>query len=216
VVPITDAMEDYLKAIYKLQQRRGSASTSEVAARMRVSPASATSMIKRLARQRLIVHTPYHGLVLAAAGERIALETIRHHRLLELYLAQSLGISLDRVDGEAERLEHVLSDDVEARISATLGDPTRDPHGDPIPAKDGTVRDVRYPNLTQVPVGDAGVVDRVSDGRPEVLRRLASLGVLPGVAVRVLARLAGRRLRVELGGHELVLPRDLAEGVYVR
>ncbi len=216
MAPITDAMEDYLKAIYKLQQRRGSASTSEVAARMRVSPASATSMIKRLARRRLIVHTPYHGLVLAPAGERIALETIRHHRLLELYLARSLGISLDRVDGEAERLEHVLSDDVEARISATLGDPTRDPHGDPIPAKDGTVRDVRYPNLTQVPVGDAGVVDRVSDGRSEVLRRLASLGVLPGVGVRVLARLTGRRLRVELGGHELVLPHDLAEGVYVR
>jgi DtxR family transcriptional regulator, Mn-dependent transcriptional regulator len=213
---ITGAMQDYLKAIFKLQQRGGAASTSDVAARMRVSPASATAMIKRLARQRLVAHTPYHGLVLTPQGERIALETIRHHRLLELYLARQLGVSLDRVDGEAERLEHVLSDEVEARIAATLGDPTRDPHGDPIPAKDGTVRDVRYPNLTQVPVGETGVVDRVSDRSPEVLRRLALFGVLPGVAVRVLARLSGRRLRVDLGGHARVLSRDLAEGVYVR
>ena len=213
---ITGVMQDYLKAIFKLQQRRGFASTSDVAARMRVSPASATSMIKRLARQRLVVHRPYHGLVLSPAGERIALETIRHHRLLELYLARHLGVSLDRVDGEAERLEHVLSDDVEARIAATLGEPTRDPHGDPIPGKDGTVRDVQYPTLAHVPVGEAGIVDRLSDRSPNIVRRLALLGVLPGVPVRVLARLSGRRLRVACGEKTHVLPRDLAEGVYVR
>jgi len=213
---ITGAMEDYLKAIYKLQRASGVASTSEVAGRMGVSAASATNMIKRLARQRLVVHPPYHGFVLTQAGERIALETIRHHRLLELYLARQLGVSLDRVDTEADRLEHVLSDDVEARIAATLGDPTRDPHGDPIPAKDGTVRDVRYPSLTQVPPGEAGVVDRVSDRSPAALRRLASLGVLPGAVVRVLARLSGRRVRVDLDGNVLVLPQDLAEGVYIR
>jgi DtxR family transcriptional regulator, Mn-dependent transcriptional regulator len=216
VPEITGVMQDYLKAIFKLQQRRGVASTSDVAARMHVSPASATSMIKRLARQRLVVHTPYHGLVLSPAGERIALETIRHHRLLELYLARHLGVSLDRVDGEAERLEHVLSDDVEARIAATLGDPTRDPHGDPIPSKDGTVRDVQYPTLAHVPVGETGVVDRLSDRTPNMVRRLALLGALPGVPVRVLARLSGRRIRVDFGGKTRVLPRDLAEGVYVR
>lgn len=213
---ITGAMEDYLKAIYKLQQARGFVSTSEIAVRLRVSAASATNMIKRLARQKLVTHTPYHGFALTTAGERVALEIIRHHRLLELYLAQRLGVSLDRVDREAERLEHVLSDDVEARIAATLGDPTRDPHGDPIPAKDGRVRDVRYPTLGQVPPGEAGVVDRVSDRRPEVLRRLAALGVLPGAGVRVMTRLSGHRLRVDLEGRRLVLPRDLADGVYIR
>lgn len=213
---ITGAMEDYLKAIYKLRRAGGVASTSEVAGRLRVSAASATNMIKRLARQRLVAYTPYHGFVLTPAGQRIALETIRHHRLLELYLARQLGVSLDRVDGEADRLEHVLSDDVEARIAAMLGDPTRDPHGDPIPAKNGAVRDIRYPTLAEVPPGEAGVVDRVSDRSPAALRRLATLGVLPGSAIRVLARLAGRRVRVDLDGRVLVLPRDLAEGVYIR
>lgn len=213
---ITGAMEDYLKTIYKLQRGRGSASTSEVADRMGVSAASATNMIKRLARARLVVHVPYRGFLLTAAGRRIALETIRHHRLLELYLARHLGVSLDRVDREADRLEHVLSDDVEARIAATLGEPTRDPHGDPIPAKDGTIRDVRYPDLTQVPPGSSGVVDRVSDRRPRMLRRLSALGVLPGAAVQVLARLPQRGVRVALGGRTLVLPWRLAAGVYLR
>ncbi len=216
MVAVTGAMEDYLKAIYKLQQARGFVSTSEVAGRMGVSAASATNMIKRLARLRLVAHMPYHGLFLTPAGQRIALETIRHHRLLELYLAQHLGVSLDRVDREAELLEHVLSDDVEARIAATLGDPTRDPHGDPIPTKDGTVRDVRYPTLAQMPPGETGVVDRVSDRSPDVLRRLASLGVLPGAGVRVLTRLPRHRLRVALEGRTLVLARDLADGVYIR
>src|SRR5207245_559616 len=176
---ITGTMQDYLKAIFKLQQDRSAVSTSEIAARMHVSAASATSMVKRLARLRLVAHTPYHGFALTPAGERVALETIRHHRLLELYLSQYLGVSLDKVDGEAERLEHVLSEDVEARIAATLGNPTHDPHGDPIPAKDGTLHDVRHPTLQHLPVGEAGVVDRVSDRSPDLLRRLARLGVLP-------------------------------------
>ncbi len=212
---ITGAMQDYLKIIYKLQQNRPAVATSEIAARMRVSAASATSMIKRLARLRLVAHTPYHGFALTPAGQRVALETIRHHRLLELYLAQHLGISLENVDGEAERLEHVLSEDVEARIAATLGNPTYDPHGDPIPAKDGTLRDVHYPTLTRLPAGHSGVVDRVSDRHPGLLRRLAKLGVLPGVAVKMLSSRSGR-CRVELRGRILSLPRALAEGVYIR
>jgi DtxR family Mn-dependent transcriptional regulator len=212
----TGVMQDYLKAIYKLERIHGTASTSDLAARLGVSAASATHMIKRLAHQRLVAYRPYRGLTLTPAGERVALETIRHHRLLELYLARVLGVSLERVDREAERLEHVLSDDLEARIAASLDEPTRDPHGDPIPAKDGRVRDVRYPDLTQVPPGETGVVDRVSDRRPELLRRLAALGVLPGVTVHVLARLSGHRVRIELAGRDLVLTHDLAEGVYVR
>src|SRR5579883_2360562 len=197
---ITGVMEDYLKVIYKLQQAVGSATTSAVAGRMGVSAASATSMIKRLARQRLVVHTPYRGLVLTPQGRRIALDTIRRHRLLELYLCRHLGVSLDRVDREAERMEHALSPEVEARIAD----------------EDGTVRDVRYPSLVEIPPGEGGVVDRVSDRRPEALRRLASLGMLPGTSVRVVAHLPGRRVRVDLDGQERVLPRVLAQGVYVR
>ncbi len=213
---ITGVMQDYLKAIYHLQQDRSSVSTSDVAKRLGVSPASATNMIKRLAERRLLAYTRYHGFVLTPAGQRIALETIRHHRLLELYLARHLGVSLDQVDKEADRLEHALSDEVEARIAATLGDPVRDPHGDPIPSKNGTVRAVRYPNLTELPPGEVGVVDHVSDRLPEVLQRLVSLGILPDVTVRVLARLPGDRLRVSVGGKERAVPRDLAEAVHVR
>src|SRR5579875_3844194 len=150
---ITGVMEDYLKVIYKLQQAVGSATTSAVAGRMGVSAASATSMIKRLARQRLVVHTPYRGLVLTPQGRRIALDTIRRHRLLELYLCRHLGVSLDRVDREAERMEHALSPEVEARIAERLGHPTRDPHGDPIPDEDGTVRS-RVDGALALVVGD--------------------------------------------------------------
>ena len=212
---ITGAMQDYLKILFKLQQNRRAVSTSEIAARMGVSAASATSMIKRLARLRLVVHTPYHGFGLTPAGQRVALETIRHHRLLELYLAQHLGLSLEKVDGEADRLEHVLSEDVEARIAATLGNPTHDPHGDPIPGKDGTLHDVHHPTLRHLPAGQSGVVDRISDRRPDSLRRLARLGVLPGVAIKMLSPRSGG-YQVEVDGRVLSLSRELAEGVYIR
>src|SRR5579864_1292051 len=120
---ITGVMEDYLKAIYKLQQDRGPVSTSELATELRVAAASVTAMVQRLARLKLVSYHRYHGLTLTGAGQRIALETIRHHRLLELYLAQHLGVSLDKVHGEAEKMEHVLSSDVELRIAAALGNP---------------------------------------------------------------------------------------------
>jgi DtxR family Mn-dependent transcriptional regulator len=212
---ITGVMQDYLKAIYKLQQDRGIVSTSEVAKRLDVSAASATNMIKRLARLRLVAYARYHGFALTHAGQRIALETIRHHRLIELYLAQHLGVSLDRVDSEAERMEHVLSEDVEARIATTLGNPTQDPHGDPIPSTNGTMRDVRYPNLENLAPGDQAVVARVSDRSPALLKRLAQLGILPGVALRMLARRAGG-CQVEIGGRQLTLPHALCEGVYIQ
>jgi DtxR family Mn-dependent transcriptional regulator len=212
---ITGAMQDYLKAIYKLQQDRPAVGTSEVAAWMGVSAASATSMIKRLARRRLLAHEPYHGFALTPAGQRVAVETIRHHRLLESYLAQHLGVSLENVHAEAERLEHTLSEEVEARIAATLGHPTRDPHGDPIPAKEGALHDVHHPTLARLPDGHSGMVDRVSDRDPGRLRRLAALGVLPGVAVTMVCSRAGR-YRVELEGRTLTLPRELAEGVSIR
>jgi DtxR family Mn-dependent transcriptional regulator len=212
---ITGIMEDYLKAIYKLQRGRDSVSTSELAKRLHVAAASATAMVQRLARLKLVSYHRYHGLTLTAAGQRIALETIRHHRLIELYLTQHLGVSLDKVDREAEKMEHVLSNDVELRMAAALGNPAADPHGDPIPSTDGTVRDVRYPDLSMLAPGTAGVVARVSDRNPAALRRLADLGVLPGVRVKVLAR-GPRGCRVEIDGRRVTLPRALCGGIYIQ
>ena len=212
---ITGVMQDYLKAIYKLQQDRGAVSTSAIAGRLRVTAASATNMVKRLAQLKLVAYARYHGFTLTPAGQRIALEIIRHHRLIELYLSRELGVSLDRVDGEAERMEHVLSEDVEARMATTLGNPTQDPHGDPIPATDGTVRDVRYPKLENMSQGETGVVAHVSDRNPVVLRRLDRLGVLPGAVLKMLGhRLGG--CRVEINGRRFTLPRTLCEGVHIR
>jgi DtxR family transcriptional regulator, Mn-dependent transcriptional regulator len=211
---ITGVMQDYLKTIYKLQRDHGAVSTSAIAGRLHVTAASATNMVKRLARLKLVSYARYHGITLTATGQRIALEIIRHHRLIELYLAQELGVSLDRVDREAEKMEHVLSEDVEARMATTLGNPTLDPHGDPIPSMDGTVREIRYPHLDALSAGATGVVVRVSDRNPSALRRLTRLGVLPGVVLRMVGHVAGS-CRVEIEGRQLILSRTLCEGVYI-
>lgn len=212
---ITGVMQDYLKAVYKLQQGRDAVSTSEIAERLDVSPASATNMIKRLARLRLVAYSRYQGFVLTPAGEKIALEIIRHHRLVELYLAQHLGVPLEHVHAEAERLEHVLSEEVEARMATALGNPVQDPHGDPIPSAEGTMRDVRYPKLDTLAPGSRGVVAHVSDESPALLRRLARLGVLPGAVLKMLAR---RRsgCDVEVEGRRLTLSHTLSEHVHVQ
>jgi DtxR family Mn-dependent transcriptional regulator len=130
---LTDAIQDYLKEIYKLQAESGPASVSALARRQGVSPASASAMVKKLAALGLADHQPYGGVVLTRPGERVAIEIIRHHRLLELYLAETLGVHVDDVHDEADRLEHVISEELEARIDRALGFPTHDPHGDPIP-----------------------------------------------------------------------------------
>ena len=196
-------------------QGRDAVATSEVAERLNVSAASATNMIKRLARLHLVTYAPYHGLTPTLAGQKIALEIIRHHRLIELYLVQNLGIPLESVHDEAERMEHVLSDEVEERMATALGDPVQDPHGDPIPSADGTIRDVRYPKLETLASGSEGVVAHVSDQSPHLLRRLAHLGVLPGAALKMLAR-HRNGCEVEIAGRRLTLSHSLCEGVYVQ
>ena len=130
---LTDAIQDYLKALYHLQTGEGRVSVTALAREQKVSPASASAMVKKLAALELVSHAPYRGVSLTPAGEQVALEVIRHHRLLELYLAQTLGIHVDEVHDEADRLEHALSEELEARIDEALGFPTHDPHGDPIP-----------------------------------------------------------------------------------
>ena len=143
--PVSEAIQDYLKEIYKLSADEGATSVSALARRQAVSPASASAMVKKLAALGLVEHAPYQGVRLTSAGERVAVEVIRHHRLLELYLAETLGLHVDDVHDEAERLEHVISEELEQRIDKALGFPTHDPHGDPIPDAD-----LRWPRSSAV------------------------------------------------------------------
>ncbi len=175
---VSEAAQDYLKAIWKLQSR-GEVTTNALAAELGVSPASATAMLKKLDKLGLVRHERYHGATLTPSGERIALEVVRHHRLLELYLMEALGLSWDEVHNEAERLEHHLSEELEARIDAALGFPTHDPHGDPIPTADLVLEPHERVLLCDVAEGDQAVVRRVPDSDAELLRYLASLGLMP-------------------------------------
>src|SRR3954452_2293917 len=181
VEAVTSAVEDYAKAIYALETRCGGAvSTTALAERLRVTAASASSMVKKLAEMELVEHEPYRGVRLTDPGRRIALAVLRHHRLLEVYLAEELGVPWDRVHDEAEVLEHVLSEELEALIAAKLGHPTRDPHGDPIPTVDGHIDESPTSALNDLGPGDGGVFVRVSDSDPEMLRYLAARGIAPG------------------------------------
>jgi DtxR family Mn-dependent transcriptional regulator len=178
---VTSAVEDYAKAIYALETRDDAAvSTNALADRLGVTPASASSMVKKLAGLGLVRHEPYRGVRLTPQGLKVALEVLRHHRLLERYLAEELGVPWDRVHDEAEVLEHVLSEELEDLIAAKLGNPTRDPHGDPIPTRDGVIDEAPTIALDQLGPGATGVFVRVSDSDPEMLRYLAARGIKPG------------------------------------
>jgi DtxR family Mn-dependent transcriptional regulator len=186
---ITPAVEDYAKAIYALEQRVGGAvSTNALAERLEVTPASASGMVRRLGELGLVTHVPYRGVQLTARGARVALEVLRHHRLLELYLATSLGVPWDRVHDEAEVLEHVLSEELEELIAAKLGHPTRDPHGDPIPSADLVIDEQPTERLADQLPGAAGRFVRVSDADPAMLRYLADRGIAPGDGFEVVDR----------------------------
>jgi DtxR family Mn-dependent transcriptional regulator len=184
---ISSAIEDYAKAIFALQERGAEAvSTNALAERLGVTPASASGMVKRLGELGLVEHTPYRGVSLSAAGERVALEVIRHHRLLELYLFETLGMPWDRVHDEAEVLEHVLSEQLEELIAEKLGNPTHDPHGDPIPTRELTLPATSTQSLQSLPAGACGCFTRVSDSEPDMLRWLAEHGIAPGDTFEVI------------------------------
>ena len=185
----SNAIEDYAKAIYALSRRQpGAVSTTALAARLGVTPASVSAMIKKLDQRGLVTHAPYRGVQLTEAGERIALEVLRHHRLLELYLAEQLDVPWDRVHEEAEALEHVLSEDLEARIAAKLGHPTHDPHGDPIPSAELAIDEGDTVSLDALPVGGRGRFVRVSDSEPAMLRWLTEHGIELGALVQLVER----------------------------
>jgi DtxR family transcriptional regulator, Mn-dependent transcriptional regulator len=185
----SEAVENYAKAIYSLQHRTGEpVATNDLADRLQVTPASASGMIKKLADQGLVEHVPYRGVQLTHDGEQVALEVLRHHRLLELYLVEQLGVPWDRVHEEAEALEHVISEDLEARIAAKLGNPTHDPHGDPIPDAKLKIDESTTGSLADLEPGDRGRFVRVSDSDPAMLRYLSERGVTLGDALEVLDR----------------------------
>ena len=183
---LTPAMEDYLKAVYRLGQR-GEVTTQLLADELGMAPSSVTSMAKRLHDLELLNHAPYRGVTLTESGRQAALDVIRRHRLLETYLAEAVGLGWDEIHDEAERLEHHLSNRLEARLDSLLGFPATDPHGDPIP-REGTDL-APDPTLLQTPAGAAGRVSRVSDRDPEQLRYLGALGIVPGARVTVLEHL---------------------------
>lgn len=222
----SSAVQDYLKAIYveaesgqSAIEGAGHVTTTAIAQRLGVSAASATNMLKRLDGLGLVTHSPYRGAALSEAGRKIALEVIRHHRLLETYLAEALGVPWEAVHAEAEVLEHVLSEDLEERIAARLGHPTADPHGHPIPAKDGSMPEPSERRLWDVGEGESAEVDHVSDQVSEALRYLGEIGMKPGTTVEVVRRgpLEGPLfVKVRGGSGETeALSKELAEAVWV-
>jgi DtxR family transcriptional regulator, Mn-dependent transcriptional regulator len=181
------AVEDYAKAIYGLaQQAEGAVTTNAIAERLGVTAASASGMCKKLVELGLVSHRPYKGVELTEAGERVALEIIRHHRLLELYLTKSLDVPWDRVHAEAEVLEHVLSEELEELIAAKLGHPTVDPHGDPIPTAELIIEERPTEALSDLEPRACATFVRISDADPEMLRYLADRGIAPGGDLEVL------------------------------
>jgi DtxR family Mn-dependent transcriptional regulator len=213
----SSAIEDYAKAIYALE-RRGTdpVSTNSLAERLGVTAGSASGMVKRLGELGLVDHRRYRGVSLTERGRRVALEVMRHHRLLELYLVKSLGVPWDRVHQEAEVLEHVLSDELEDLIAAKLGDPTHDPHGDPIPTRELTIEEGSTRSLQTLEPGDRGTLTRVSDSDPDMLRFLAAHGISPGDSFEVLEKQPfGGPLFVRFGDDVHVLGGDLTRAMRV-
>jgi DtxR family Mn-dependent transcriptional regulator len=205
------AIQDYLKEIYKIQASGDRATTTAIARRMGVAPSSVTSMLKKLAALGLVEHAPYRGVELSEAGSKIALEVIRHHRLLEQYLAETLGLGIDAVHAEADRLEHVISEELEARIDEQLGYPTHDPHGDPIPDAGLNVDRTSLRSLEALVPGEQATVRRIPDGDAELLRYLAELTLVPGRRVTMRrSEPFGGPVTVDVDGSEHAISRELA------
>jgi len=213
----SQSIEDYLKAIYKLQTlKEGGVSTSELAKEMGVANASVTNMVKRLSKLGMVDYQSYYGTTLTKSGEKIALEMIRHHRLLELYLKEMLGYSWDEVHEEAEKLEHYISEQFEDKISELLNHPTVDPHGDPIPTKDGEMPVIKSKKLSSVLADYSCIVQRVKNQDSDVLRELEQAGIIPGVKVTIVKRDEEKGcLHLEVEGRKTSVADALAAQIYV-
>ena len=213
---LTAAVEDYVKAIYTLESGEGSVTTTALAERLDVRPASVSGMLPKLTALGLVEHVPYRGVRLTERGTRVALEVVRHHRLLELFLVESLGMTWDEVHAEAEVLEHVLSEELEELIAAKLGNPAFDPHGDPIPSRELTVPADESRSLYALDPGERATFVRVSDADPDMLRFLGERGIIPGAELEVTDRQPfDGPLYVRVAGREHVLGAVLARAMRV-
>jgi DtxR family Mn-dependent transcriptional regulator len=213
---LTGPVEDYLKVIYDVERATGAAATNDIAQRLSVAPASVSGMIRRLADQGLVSHEPYKGVRLTELGRRAALRTLRRHRIIETYLTQALGYAWDRVHDEAERLEHAASDELIEKMSAALGQPQVDPHGAPIPTRDGAVDERALMSLAELAPGRIARVVRVSDKDPAMLRYLAEADIVPGSEITVVGREPfGGSINVLLGENMKSIGEELAQQVRV-
>ncbi len=214
---VTEADQNYLKEIYLLEQDQPLVSTSMLASRFSVSPATVTGMLKKLAGRGWVAYRPYKGVRLSDAGRAIALDVVRHHRLIETYLARGLDIPWDRLHDEAEKLEHVLSDYLEERIDASLGHPTSDPHGSPIPGPDGSVPEAARLRLADLEPGAEAEISEVDDRNPDVLSRIDSMGLYPGTRVKVLGTdPVDALITLSVAGQSFVLGPTTANHIYVK
>lgn len=215
----SQSVEDYLKTIYKLESETPSdkgVSTSRLADEMSVANASVTNMLKRLSDMKMVKYESYYGSRLTEAGQKIALEIIRHHRLLELYLKEILGYSWDEVHEEAEKLEHHISEQFEDKIAELLNHPTEDPHGDPIPTKDGKMPHIQLKALHSVPFETPFIVRRVKNQNPELLRYLEKQGLIPGVKVEVLQKEPfDGPIKVKVENQTVTIANNIAEDIFV-
>ncbi len=213
---ITQAVQDYLKIIFKLANNDKAVSTNAIAEKLQISQASVTGMIKKLSDLKLTTHRPYYGVELTQTGRKIALEIIRHHRLLELYLAEALGYSWDQVHDEAEKLEHVISEEFEDKMAKILGNPKADPHGAPIPSKDGLIEERTLECLSVIDTGQKVQVKEVSDKDPEMLRYLGDIGIFPDVMIDVMEKAPfGGPLLIKVAGKEYNLGERLTDNILV-
>lgn len=212
----TTAVEDYLKVVYELLREDGKATTSAIAERLNVAPASVSGMFKKLSELNLVEHMPYQGVILTPGGEKIALEVIRHHRLVELYLAEALGVPWDKVHAEAHRLEHAISPELADRMAAVLGDPQVDPHGAPIPSKEGNIAAVATRRLAELNIGETGRVAEVIDEDPALLRSLAAIGLFPNVNVEVVEKAQDADVvKVRVAGSDYPMPLRTAQQIFM-
>lgn len=215
---LSQSIEDYLKTIYLLESENDGkgVSTTQVAEALNISSASVTNMIKKLAGLKLVDYESYYGARLTEPGRKIALEVIRHHRLLELYLKEMMGYSWDQVHDEAEKLEHHISEQFEDRIAELLDHPTHDPHGDPIPSKDGVMPETANEKLTEASENKPYLIGRVRDQDPDLLRYLEKIGLIPGVRVKLVEKAPFKGpLTLDVEGKTQIIGHDVAEAIFL-
>lgn len=209
--------EDYIKSIYKLQKTGRAVTTSELAAHLGVSDASVTDMVKKLSVRKLLRYTPYQGVELTQDGQRLAMKMMRRHRLWEMLLVKFLGYSWDEVHDEAERLEHVTSDEMEQRLDKALGYPKVDPHGDPIPTAEGVINAKEFRKLSDAAIGDRIEIVRVSDTNSQLLQHASRLGLTLNARLLIEEKLEfDGSMTVKIGNKKRFISRNLADALFVK